>query len=292
MSKSSIKAYQAHANKALHRYFPAFKTASTLQKALRYSVLNGGKRLRPTLVYATGEMLGANMATLDPIAAAVELIHCYSLVHDDLPAMDDDDLRRGQPTCHIAFDEATAILVGDGLQAMAFELIADAETISAENKIKIIATLSKAIGPLGMVAGQALDMQATQQSVPLAMIETIHQLKTGALLGAAVEIGAITADCHQPQTLNSLRHYAKMIGLAFQIQDDILDVTSSTDVLGKTQGADIEQAKSTYVSCLGLDGAQAKLQECHHQAVTALARINADTAALLAIADYIIQRDH
>ncbi|WP_125716537.1 (2E,6E)-farnesyl diphosphate synthase [Pseudoalteromonas rubra] len=261
--------------------------------AARYSISNGGKRLRPFLVYATGQIFGASSRDLDIAAAAVECIHSYSLVHDDLPAMDDDDLRRGKPTCHIAFDEAQAILAGDALQTLAFELLSTHTfSVPAANQITMIKTLAKASGLQGMVGGQALDLAATDKSVSLAELERIHRLKTGALLTCAIELGALCAPDVSPTTLERLRDYGQNIGLAFQVQDDILDIEGNTEVLGKPQGSDLEHNKSTYPALLGLAGAKQKAQALVADAKQALQDIDADTQTLALLADYIIARDH
>ncbi|RZM83146.1 (2E,6E)-farnesyl diphosphate synthase [Pseudoalteromonas rubra] len=261
--------------------------------AARYSISNGGKRLRPFLVYATGQIFGASSRDLDIAAAAVECIHSYSLVHDDLPAMDDDDLRRGKPTCHIAFDEAQAILAGDALQTLAFELLSTHTfSVPAANQITMIKTLAKASGLQGMVGGQALDLAATDKSVSLAELERIHRLKTGALLTCAIELGALCAPDVSPTTLERLRDYGQNIGLAFQVQDDILDIEGNTEVLGKPQGSDLEHNKSTYPALLGLAGAKQKAQALVADAKQALQDIDADTQPLALLADYIIARDH
>ncbi|WP_328285011.1 (2E,6E)-farnesyl diphosphate synthase [Pseudoalteromonas sp. DL2-H2.2] len=261
--------------------------------AARYSISNGGKRLRPFLVYATGQIFGASPRDLDIAAAAVECIHSYSLVHDDLPAMDDDDLRRGKPTCHIAFDEAQAILAGDALQTLAFELLSTHTfSVPTANQIAMIKTLAKASGLQGMVGGQALDLAATDKSVSLAELERIHRLKTGALLTCAIELGALCAPDVSLTTLERLRDYGQNIGLAFQVQDDILDIEGNTEVLGKPQGSDLEHNKSTYPALLGLTGAKQKAQALVEDAKRALQDIDADTQTLALLADYIIARDH
>ncbi len=226
---------------------------------MRHAVLGGGKRMRPLLVYATGALFGADEATLDPPAVAVELIHAYSLVHDDLPAMDDDALRRGQPTVHIAFDEATAILAGDALQTRAFELLATAP-VSAELRVGWLQSLATAAGAAGMCGGQALDIDATGQLQPLDALQRMHALKTGALIRAAVRMGALTGSA-APADQQRMDDFADALGLAFQVRDDILDVESSSAQLGKTAGKDAAQSKSTYPALLGMDGAKAKLAE-------------------------------
>ncbi|WP_026958485.1 (2E,6E)-farnesyl diphosphate synthase [Aliagarivorans taiwanensis] len=260
-----------------------------LKSAMHHGLLLGGKRVRPALVYMVGELAGLELTYLDPVAAAVEAIHAYSLIHDDLPAMDDDELRRGQPTCHIAFDEATAILAGDALQSFAFEQLSQAP-LNAELRIELVATLSKAAGYAGMVGGQALDMAATEQQVSLEALEQIHRHKTGALISAAVAMGAISADLPADQRAALLR-YSQAIGLAFQVQDDILDLTSDTETLGKPQGSDAELQKSTYPALLGLDGARDKAQSLRAVALQALETLPYNSAMLAELADYIVYRD-
>ncbi|WP_407666156.1 polyprenyl synthetase family protein [Microbulbifer bruguierae] len=266
--------------------------AETLFAAMNYSALGPGKRLRPALVYATAQTLGGTGAAdrSHEAAAALECVHAYSLVHDDLPAMDDDKLRRGRATCHIQFDEATAILAGDALQCQAFELLASAP-LAAELKLQLIRELAHASGARGMVAGQAIDLAAVDQALSLAQLEQMHRLKTGALISASARIGALIGGADQTQ-LAAVTRYAEAIGLAFQVQDDILDVTADTEILGKTQGADAARNKPTYVSLLGLDGARAKADELHREATDALAQLGGNTAILQQLADYIVHRDH
>jgi len=233
--------------------------ANRLQDAMSYSMLNGGKRVRPMLVYAAAQAVGASMVHADIAAAAVEMIHAYSLVHDDLPAMDDDDLRRGKPTCHIQFDEATAILAGDALQTQAFQILsAPIDGLTAQQQLTLVNTLAQASGAFGMAGGQSLDLEAVNQTVDLTYLENMHNHKTGALILASVLMGAHCGSTLSKDTLTSLTTYAKAIGLAFQVQDDILDVVSDTQTLGKTQGADAANNKPTYVSLLGLEGAKQK----------------------------------
>ena len=262
-------------------------TGGQLQTAMLYSLTNGGKRVRPLLVYAAAEAVGP-AEHLDWPAAAVEAIHAYSLVHDDLPAMDDDDLRRGKPTTHIAFNEATAILAGDGLQALAFELLATAP-LSDTIRAALVQVLARAAGARGMVLGQAIDLGAVNRQLSLAELEQMHRYKTGALIAAAVDMGAIVANASASQR-QQLQDYAHAIGLAFQVQDDILDVVSDTTTLGKAQGADQALNKPTYVSLLGLEGAREKLSQLHQQALTALAGFGPGAQPLRELADYIVNR--
>jgi geranylgeranyl pyrophosphate synthase len=264
-----------------------------LFEAMEYSLLIGGKRVRPTLVYAAAHAISARASneTLDTIACAVEFIHTYSLVHDDLPAMDDDDLRRGSPTCHRRFDEATAILAGDGLQTRAFELLAELPGVDADIRVQLIATLAAASGPRGMVGGQAIDLGAVQRKIDLGHLEAMHRLKTGALIRAAARMGALAAGATAAQ-LDALDRYAAAIGLAFQVQDDILDITADTVTLGKQQGADIARDKPTYPALLGLDGAKAKAQALHDEAIGALAIFGETTDPLRRLSRYVIERGH
>ncbi|WP_444920063.1 (2E,6E)-farnesyl diphosphate synthase [Microbulbifer sp. CnH-101-G] len=267
--------------------------ANKLFEAMRYAALGPGKRLRPALVYACAQIfygVDFDPAKCDASAAALECIHAYSLVHDDLPAMDDDDLRRGRPTCHIAFDEATAILAGDALQTQAFELLL-ADSTEPTVKLQLISELSRASGGRGMVAGQAIDLDSVDKTLSLAQLEKMHRLKTGALIRASARMGALLGGADRSQ-LEALTLYAEAIGLAFQVQDDILDITADTAVLGKTQGADALLNKPTYVSLLGLDGAKEKLQGLHREALDALKALPGDTLLLRQLADYIVQRGH
>lgn len=288
----------AHTQQALtqtlEQYFVAQQQAEPqLLAATQYSIHNGGKRLRPFLVYTVGAMLGANPQDLHKAAAALECIHSYSLVHDDLPAMDDDDLRRGRPTCHIAFDEASAILAGDALQTMAFELLSrDDFTLEPRAQLALIRSLSKAAGLAGMVGGQAFDIAATNADISLTQLENIHHKKTGALLSCAIELGYLRAPNVSAQTREHLDQYGRAIGLAFQVQDDILDIEGNTATLGKPQGSDLAANKATYPALLGLEGAKLKAQELYQQAINALQCLDHDTQLLHDLADYVIARDH
>ena len=285
------------ANAALRRFIAPLPFQNTpLVEAMNYGALLGGKRLRPFLVYATGSMFGVSVNTLDAPAAAVECIHAYSLIHDDLPAMDDDDLRRGQPTCHIKYGEASAILAGDALQTLAFSILADAPMpeVTDRDRLAMVAELAQASGVAGMCGGQALDLEAEGKQVQLAELERIHRHKTGALIRAAVRMGALTAGERGRDVLPILDQYAECIGLAFQVQDDILDVVGDTATLGKRQGADQQLGKSTYPALLGLEQARTKARDLIDDARRALAQLAAhslDTSTLEALADFIIQRD-
>jgi len=263
-----------------------------LSEAMRYSTLGGGKRLRPTLVYLTGESLGAPLSELDSPAAAVELIHVYSLVHDDLPAMDDDDLRRGRPTCHRAYDEATAILVGDALQALAFAVLAD-ETKGHQDpaaRLAMIRVLAEATGTSGMAGGQAVDLAAVGQALSIAAIENMHRRKTGALIQGSVLLGALAAGVTDGPRLQALRTFGAEIGLAFQIQDDILDVEGDSSLLGKTTGADAAHNKPTYPSTAGLDAARDRARQLRDAAIGALLPLGARGTALAELAHFVVSR--
>ncbi|UAK22379.1 (2E,6E)-farnesyl diphosphate synthase [Kluyvera sp. CRP] len=292
-----LDACVTQANDALRRFIAPLPFQNTpLVEAMQYGALLGGKRLRPFLVYATGQMFGVSVATLDAPAAAVECIHAYSLMHDDLPAMDDDDLRRGQPTCHIKFGEASAILAGDALQTLAFSILSDApmDKVSDRDRLAMLSELATASGVAGMCGGQALDLEAEGQQVNLEMLERIHRHKTGALIRAAVRLGALSAGEQGRQALPLLDKYAESIGLAFQVQDDILDVVGDTATLGKRQGADQQLGKSTYPALLGLEQARTKASDLiaeARQSLEQLAAQSLDTTTLEALANYIILRD-
>lgn len=288
-----LMTYQSRIEHVLDHHLPSIEEEPhQLHEAMRYAVLNGGKRLRPALLYATGAMLGTDLTTLDNPAAAVEFIHCYSLVHDDLPAMDDDHLRRGKPTCHIAFDEGTAILVGDALQLLAFQCLAESHSpqLNQQQCLNMLTLLAKACGSLGMAGGQALDIQNIE-IIDLSMLEKIHHLKTGTLFSACVKLGVIAANCYDSNILNCLDKYTHFIGLAFQIRDDILDVISSTETLGKQQGADKKQKKMSYASLMDIEQAKKKLDECHREAIQALTPLGKKAETLIAISDFIVTRE-
>ncbi|MEQ1531839.1 MAG: (2E,6E)-farnesyl diphosphate synthase [Methylococcales bacterium] len=286
---------QNRVERALEARLPSDnKLPQKLHQAMRYSVLDGGKRMRPMLTYATGKTLGLSPEALDGAACAVELIHVYSLIHDDLPAMDDDDLRRGKPTCHKAFDEATAILTGDALQALAFELLANDASIAVpvENRIKMITALAKASGSQGMVGGQAIDLESVGTKLSLPELENMHIHKTGALIRASVNMATLAKADIDPAVASKLDQYAKCIGLSFQVKDDILDEESDTATLGKTQGKDKDNDKPTYPALLGLAGAKQKAQELHEHALDNLSRFGPEADLLRDLSLYIIQRDH
>jgi geranylgeranyl diphosphate synthase, type II len=262
-----------------------------LREAMRYSTLGGGKRLRPILVYTTGEALGAPLERLDRPAAAVELVHVYSLVHDDLPAMDDDDLRRGRPTCHRAFDEATAMLAGDALQALAFAVIAEEVAgVSSTATATMMRILAGAAGTAGMAGGQAIDLAAVGQTLDAAGIENMHRRKTGALISASVLLGATTAGVTDGPELVALRRFGDDVGLAFQIQDDILDVEGDAGLLGKSTGADAARRKPTYPSTVGLPAAKARAAELRDSAIAALSTLGSRATILQDLARFVVDR--
>lgn len=288
-----MQQHQAQIELALDKRLTAQKQPGSqrLVEAMRYATLGGGKRLRALLVYATGEAMGANPAALDAAAAAVEMIHAYSLVHDDMPIMDDDDLRRGRPTCHKAFDEATALLVGDALQTMAFETLCD-NSLTAAQQVLMIKRLAQASGAFGMAGGQAVDLESVGKKLDLNALQSMHKLKTGALIRASVLLGALAASEYDDETLQRLERYADCIGLAFQVQDDVLDVIADTETLGKAQGADIALNKPTYPALLGLEKAQQKAVALVEKALGQLAELDFDTQALAALAQFVVKRSH
>lgn len=266
-------------------------TSAQLLAAMRYSTLNGGKRLRALLVYAAGEALGADLQALDAPASSVEMIHAYSLVHDDMPMMDDDDLRRGRPTCHKAYDDATALLVGDALQTLAFESLCD-EQLTPIQQSQMVKTLAQRSGLLGMAGGQSIDLESVGKELDLPSLQAMHELKTGALIRASVRLGALTSNNVDDNSLAKLDQYASCIGLAFQVQDDVLDVVADTKTLGKTQGADMALNKPTYPALMGLEAAQEKAQLLIEQALAQLDDLAHDTQALSALAQFVVKRSH
>ncbi|MDN2661777.1 (2E,6E)-farnesyl diphosphate synthase [Psychromonas sp. 14N.309.X.WAT.B.A12] len=290
---STMKQFQDRVNAQLEQHINhAHITSPELNEAMSYGALLGGKRVRPFLVYAVGSMLGSKLETLDPIASSIECIHAYSLIHDDLPAMDDDALRRGNPTCHIKYDEAMAILAGDALQTIAFDILSTEITgVTAQAQLKMINTLARASGEKGMCAGQVLDIAAENSTISLPQLESIHNAKTGALILAAVQMGALTKVDIKPSEFDLLTRFARAIGLAFQVQDDILDITSDTATLGKPQGSDQALNKSTYPALLGLEGAQQKAQDLYQEALHALSQLPYNTQLLELFSHYIIKRD-
>ena len=329
--EAAFAVWRARVEAALDQALPSAENSpQRLHAAMRHGVLNGGKRMRPLLAYATGTAFGADASRLDAAAVAVELIHCYSLVHDDLPAMDDDALRRGQPTVHVAFDEATAILAGDALQTLAFDVLANAPQ-AAERRIAMLAELARASGAAGMCGGQALDIDATgnagakrgqshfsveghhqskspdrkHDSDPFSLadlerlhaidrlfsLERMHALKTGALLRASVRLGAIAAGADADSRI-ALDRYADALGLAFQIRDDLLDIEGDAATLGKTAGKDLAQDKATFPSLLGIEASRARLAELSALMQDALAGLGVETAALAALARKVVERDN
>ncbi len=289
MIATNLDAYRTHCQARLESCLDELLPRVTVQpvrlhEAMRYAVLGGGKRIRPLLTYATGEALGLEAATLDRPASAVELIHAYSLIHDDLPAMDDDDLRRGRPTCHRAFDEATAILAGDALQTLAFQALAAAENLHPHSQVAMIEHLARASGSRGMVGGQALDLEAEGKTLDVTMLEHIHIHKTGALIRAAVQMGMLAHGALDTDRTERLDRYAKCLGLAFQIQDDVLDVEGETAAIGKTAGRDQVLDKATYPSLVGLATAKTMVTELTAQAVEAVTIFGASAEPLRWIA--------
>lgn len=287
----NVEHLTARAEAALERVLPRTDAVpASLHQAMRHAVLGGGKRLRPLLVYAGGQVFGETGTLLDTPACAVELIHAYSLVHDDLPAMDDDKLRRGQPTCHVAFGEATAILAGDALQALAFEILADSPATDSATKVAMLRCLGAACGSIGMAGGQALDLDAVGQNLDLAALEHMHQLKTGALIRASVSLGALAGGGHDNGILDALDDCATHLGLAFQVRDDILDVESDSATLGKTAGKDARHAKPTFPSILGMDASRQHLAAHVEQALAAIADLGSQADLLRQLTRYTAER--
>ncbi len=276
----------------LQRFLPP-KDRDALAQAMHYACLNGGKRLRPFLAYATADLFGTPTSMVDPLAIALELIHCYSLIHDDLPAMDNDDLRRGKPTCHKVFGEATAILAGDALLTLAFEVLSQPEHFPGLEKsavLNIIRVLAKAAGPDGMVKGQGLDLAAEGKTLSLDNLIQMHRAKTGALIAASVQCGALTSPNAQEMDLVELQNYSEAIGLCFQIQDDILDAQGSSEILGKRTGQDVKQQKCTFVTLLGIEEAKMHALQWHQQAHMSLTRFADKAVVLRSLATYILER--
>lgn len=284
-------ACQTRIERVLAEHLPPAHIAPTrLHEAMRYAVLDGGKRVRPLLAFAAGEVTGANIEQVQHAAAAVELIHAYSLVHDDMPAMDNDTLRRGKPTVHFEFDEATALLVGDALQSLAFDILATQPlTADASTQLKMVKLLAQAAGSRGMAGGQAIDLASVGKPLDLTELEFMHIHKTGALIRASVLLGAHCGTL-SVATAAALDHYAKCIGLAFQVVDDVLDAEASSATLGKTAGKDAANNKPTYVSLLGVARARELAQELRADAHVALAKLNAPTERLRQLADFVVER--
>jgi farnesyl diphosphate synthase len=289
-----LKALAGRADDALARVLPGEDLPPTeLHRAMRYAVLGGGKRLRPLLVYAAGHALGSDGPILDAPACAVEIIHAYSLVHDDLPAMDDDDMRRGRPTCHIVFGEAMAILAGDALQALAFEILsASPEGDDATQRIAMLRTLGAACGAEGMAGGQAFDLSAVGRKLTLEELERMHAYKTGALIRASVRLGALAAGCRDDDLLARLDRYGHAVGLAFQVRDDILDIEGESAVIGKTAGKDAAADKPTFPSIIGLEASRTRLTTLVNEALEAIAPLGAGGEWLAELARYSAARGH
>ena len=291
--QSRLSSYQQRVNSALDKYLPSNDPPEhNLAEAIRYSVVGGGKRIRPAMVYAAGEAMGVSTDLLDIPACAVEMIHAYSLIHDDLPAMDDDDLRRGLPTCHKAFDEATAILAGDALQALAYEILAKDEhkELTPEHRINMLSLLTEASGAHGMAGGQAVDLASVGKKLDLLQLENMHRLKTGALIRASILLGGMCQQDISDENINILSEYSLCIGLSFQIQDDILDVIGDTETLGKPQGSDEAQEKPTFPAIIGLEESKQLALEQHQQALDILQPLDERADALRELSAYIVQR--
>jgi geranylgeranyl pyrophosphate synthase len=290
-----VPGYRSRVDAALERRLPAPDSEpAVFHQAMRYSALGPGKRLRPLLAYATGEVLGIDPVQIDPIAVSIEMLHAYSLVHDDLPAMDDDDLRRGRPTCHREFDEATAILAGDALQALAFYIISHDPKMTPHDhaRLTMITNLALFSGSRGMAGGQAIDLESVGKSLNIAELETMHIHKTGALIRTCIQLAALSAPQLSDGDFKALDSYAKCIGLSFQVQDDILDVTGDTATLGKTQGSDSARNKPTFPSIIGLQASQEKALELHQQALQALSIFAEEADILRYISAWFVQRTH
>jgi farnesyl diphosphate synthase len=290
---ADLLAFSARADDVLARMLPPEnQPPEELHRAMRYAVLGSGKRLRPLLVYATGATFGAALEKLDAPAAAVEIIHAYSLVHDDLPAMDDDDLRRGRPTCHVVFGEAMAVLAGDALQALAFDVLAEdaALDVDADTRIAMLRALAAACGSHGMAGGQAFDLAAVGQQLDASELERMHVYKTGALIRASVRLGALAAGVRDAATLGALDRYGHAIGLAFQIRDDLLDIEADTEQLGKTAGKDVAAAKPTYPAILGIGASRAELSRLTNEALAAIASLGASARSLSDLARFVAGR--
>ncbi len=291
--QSRLDNYQKRVDAALDKYLPSDDPPEhNLAEAIRYSVVGGGKRIRPAMVYAAGEAMGVSTDLLDIPACAVEMIHAYSLIHDDLPAMDDDDLRRGRPTCHKAFDEATAILAGDALQALAYEILAkdDHKELTPEHRIDMLSLLTEASGAHGMAGGQAVDLASVGKQLDLAQLEHMHQLKTGALIRASILLGGMCKQDISKDQMEMLSNYALCIGLSFQIQDDILDVVSDTETLGKPQGSDEAQEKPTFPAIIGLEKSRQLALEQHELAIKYLEPMDEKADSLRQLSAYIVER--
>jgi farnesyl diphosphate synthase len=287
-----VSAHQQQFEEVLGLLLPAASIApQTLHAAMRYSVLDGGKRVRPLLAFAAGELAGAAMHRVSLVAAAVECIHAYSLVHDDMPCMDDDVLRRGKPTCHVEYDEATALLVGDALQSLAFQLLSEPNLVADPlRQLKMVRLLAVSSGSRGMAGGQAFDLANVGKQINVSELEFMHIHKTGALIRAAVLLGAYCGDSLSDEQLEKLDHYAKCVGLAFQVVDDVLDAEADTATLGKTAGKDADNDKPTYVTLLGAQAAKKMAAELHQDALQSLSDFGDEAQRLRELADFIVQR--
>ncbi|QBF81820.1 (2E,6E)-farnesyl diphosphate synthase [Shewanella maritima] len=287
----AIKHYQTRVDAILAETIDQLDdSASHLKAAMRHGALIGGKRIRPFLVYSVGEMLGAKLEQLDSAAAAIECIHAYSLIHDDLPAMDDDELRRGKPTVHIAFDEATAILAGDALQTLAFELISEPNSqLAPAQQLAMVKALARASGYVGMCGGQAIDLSSTDKRIDLTRLTELHNKKTGALISCAIELALIAASASELEQ-TAMTEYGQALGLAFQVQDDILDITASTEELGKPQGSDEQSNKSTFPKLMGLEGAENCAKQLVEDALSALTNLPYNSQLIKNFARYIVER--
>ncbi|MDG0027196.1 polyprenyl synthetase family protein [Trinickia sp. Y13] len=286
-----MRAVLARVEAALERYLPASAVEpARLHEAMRYAVLGGGKRIRPLLVHAAGELTGARPQALEAASAALEMIHVYSLVHDDMPCMDDDELRRGKPTVHVKYDEATALLVGDALQSQAFVVLTDEAVLDAPAQAALVRELALASGSLGMAGGQAIDLASVGLTLTRPQLETMHRMKTGALLRASVRMGALAGKAPDARALAALDAYAAAVGLAFQVVDDILDVTTDSATLGKTAGKDAKDGKPTYVSIIGLEASRALAAQLRRDAHDALAPFGEHARRLAELADLVVHR--
>ena len=286
--KGWLQSYENRINSVLPSFLPEDK--SILTQAIRYSVLSGGKRLRPLLVYLAAELGNSEKEAQDTLGCAVEFIHCYSLIHDDLPAMDDDSLRRGKPTCHKKFGEAIAILAGDALQPLAYNLITDSKQIENKIKTKLVSTLSKACGWDGMVEGQILDI-SDHDHFSLEELDTMHMKKTGTLISACLEMGGIISNLQKTQ-INLLKKFGKKIGLAFQIRDDVIDQESPSEVSGKTQGSDLIKDKLTYPSLIGIKASQERANELSEEAKQLAKKLSGNSNKFIKLCDFIVKRDY
>lgn len=286
-----LELYVNRVNQQLNHWLPQdSKTPTTLHQAMRYSVLGGGKRIRPVLLYAVGEALGISIEKLDASACAVELMHSYSLIHDDLPAMDNDDLRRGLPTCHKAFNEAIAILAGDAIQALAFAILANASA-SSQQRVRMVQLLAESSGSFGMAGGQAIDLAAVDKQLNKDEIERMHRLKTGALIKASVLMAVTASEVNDSDSFMQFSNFADCIGLAFQIRDDILDIQADTKILGKPQGSDAAQNKPTYPSVAGIEQAELIANDLLEQALNAIDKLDIEGEVLRAVSKYMVARN-